>query len=746
MADYDFTDINKVLVMVAESQDYERDQRNQCREAKLFITKRDGQWDPYAWQKLEGRFRGTFDMCTPIIDNIAGEIEQSDFTLRVSPAGGEATEDTARTYDGLIRNIRNMSNAEDVFQQAGRSNVIQGFSAWEVVQEYADTDSFDQDLLIRAIPDAVDSVWFDPNSMMQTREDARWATVLTQLTKREYDKLYPEGSGMSIGDDRQSEAYWEKTDHIIIGRLLYKKKSQIDLVRMSDGSVYEDDEDFKKIQDELAQRGITEDRRRKKDVMRVYSRIYDGSQWLSEEEETVFNLIPIVPIYGNFDIVEHKLTYSGKLEKLYDQQRSLNYLISRDIEDGALSPSPTVWMTEAMAEGHDYSRMNIDKKGVRYFNVDDENPNLTPQYTGGPQSSPGMQTSIGNMQQMIGATANIFNAQQGNASPTQSGVAGAQQIDQGNIGSIKWFKSLEVGICYTGKVLIDALPRVYDSTRQIRVVGEDGTGKMVTLNESIIDEQTGEAVTINDLSQGKYDAVCNVGPAFNNQQKESAQAFLDAAAIDPTVLQTNMDLWLRSQETPIMKDAAARARQQLFNAGVIPEDQWSDEERELVAQQQAAAAQQPPAEDPNMVLAKAEELKGQAQVTDAQTKQLETQANMQLKQTDQQIKMAEINLKQQEFERAGQAKFNTDLIKAEQNQQQIDLSAQQQAFNQQQETMKAMLTAVQQQQDSFSQAVNDLKVLREAMGVDSIVGPTNTEAYIEQSEIVTEKQENQDAT
>ena len=34
-----------------------------------------------------------------------------------------------------------------------------------------------------------------------------------------------------------------------------------------------------------------------------------------------------------------------------------------------------------------------------------------------------------------------------------------------------------------------------------------------------------------------------------------------------------------------------------------------------------------------------------------------------------------------------------------------------------------------------------LKTLREAMGVDSIVGPHNTEAYIQQAEMVTETQE-----
>ena len=122
--DIDFSKHNNVLNMVKESQDASNDTRQAARDAKLFLNKRDGQWDPYAIEKMNGRFRGTFDMCTPIVDQISGEIEQSDFSLNVSPSGGDSSMDVAKTYDGLIRNIRNVSNADAVFNDASRSNVI----------------------------------------------------------------------------------------------------------------------------------------------------------------------------------------------------------------------------------------------------------------------------------------------------------------------------------------------------------------------------------------------------------------------------------------------------------------------------------------------------------------------------------------------------------------------------------------------------------------------------------------------
>ena len=127
--DIDFSDHGKVLTMIKEAQEANSDMRQGVRDAKLFLNKKDGQWDPYAIEKLKGRFRGTFDMCTPIVDQISGEIEQSDFSLNVSPSGGDSSIDVAKTYDGLIRNIRNISNADAVFNDASRSNVIGGFDA-----------------------------------------------------------------------------------------------------------------------------------------------------------------------------------------------------------------------------------------------------------------------------------------------------------------------------------------------------------------------------------------------------------------------------------------------------------------------------------------------------------------------------------------------------------------------------------------------------------------------------------------
>jgi len=153
----DYSDHSEVLTALKESQEADSDNRDAAREAHLFIDKRDGQWEPYWWNASRGRPRYTFDMTGPIVDEIAGEMEQADFDITIRPGGGDTTKDDAQLFDGLIRNIESMSNAVDVFNLAGRSMITAGIDGWQIKQKFVDDDSFEQDLVIEHIANFVDS-------------------------------------------------------------------------------------------------------------------------------------------------------------------------------------------------------------------------------------------------------------------------------------------------------------------------------------------------------------------------------------------------------------------------------------------------------------------------------------------------------------------------------------------------------------------------------------------------------------
>ena len=364
--------------------------------------------------------------------------------------------------------------------------------------------------------------------------------------------------------------------------------------------------------------GVTEVRRRTRKAHKVCSRFFDNKDWLEDDRETVFNRIPVIPAYANFKIFEGKTLYWGVVEKLLDPQRVLNYAMSRSIEEGALAPRAKYWMTPAQAAGHEdeIATLNTNSNPVQFFNPDPEFP-AVPQQQGGAQVNQGLSMIAQSMQGMINATAGMFAANMGDNPNAQSGVAIRQLQNKGDNGTYKYSRSMEIAIAATGRLIKDAIPKVYDTQRTVRVLREDESFDMADINQQAIDNETGEIVTINDLSVGSYDVICKAGPSFKNRQEETLEAITNLAQVDPSIMQIAGDLMLQSVNTPAASQIAERKRAQMLQQGLIPQSQMTEEEiMEMQQAQMMAQGQQAP--DPAMVLAQAEQMKAEAEMMRSQ--------------------------------------------------------------------------------------------------------------------------------
>jgi len=321
----------------------------------------------------------------------------------------------------------------------------------------------------------------------------------------------------------------------------------------------------------------------------------------------------------------------------------MNYSLSREIEEGALAPRSKIWLTEEQAEGHEkkLATLNTNTDPVQFYNFDPrQGPNQIPT-TGGAQINPGLRTVSEAMRQMIGMQAGMFAANMGDNPGLQSGVAIEALQDRGDNGNNKYSTAREIAQAHTARILVNAIPRVYKPGRQMRLLNEDGSYQIRPIGDPVPDQQTGEVKYLYDLSMGTYDVICESGPSFKNRQTETVKAITDIAQVDPTIIELGKDILTKNIPSPGMDQLSERARKQLFNAGLIPVEQMTDEER----QQLELMQQQGPQEDPAMVLARAEEGKAQADLIDAQTKQVETQATLQLKQQELALKQQELQVK-----------------------------------------------------------------------------------------------------
>lgn len=719
-----YSDYNDVISMLSSAQDVETDNREAAREAHNFVDKRDGQWEPEIVNAMSNRPRYTFDKVNPIIDQISGEIDQADFDIRVRPGGGDATKKTAAVYDGIIRSIESASNAQYIYSQAARAAVTSGIGGWMVVQDWADSDAFDQDLLIRPLNNFEDRVFFDENAEMQDQSDANHVFVLTPLSKREYDRRWPKGSGVSVSKGNMDEVYYFKKESVVVGQIFYKKPITKELVLFSDGSVREATAELEKIIDELKAQGITEAKRRKRQSHKVVSRLFDGSGWLNAEQETVFDLLPVIPVYANFRIREGKILYRGVVEKMIDPQRVYNYTRSRETEEVALSPRAKYWMTRKQAQGNEsqLSTLNTNADPVQFYNTDPDAP--PPAQQGGAQINQGLisaaRTSAADLQEAAG----LFGINQGRVDGGPlSGIAIQSLQNKGDNSTIKYFHAVEVAITATAKVLIKAIPKVYDTERQIRLLSEDGSQEIMTVNERVFDNQTQQWVVANDLSKGSYDVTCDVGPAFKNRQQEAVKALSELMANIPMVGDASADVMLKNINSPGVDIVAERVRAQMVANGMIPMSQLTEEEKAQIQQAQMMAQMQPP------------EKSAQDRIADAEIARVEAET-------------ADVISKSQER----QAKSDLDTIKLELRQQEIDnkhqidqlslmMKRQDQNMSHQQAMVEAQLKGQQAMFDILNQQAQTLKLLKEAMGATAIVGPEVAETYMNQAEMITEQQE-----
>jgi len=122
----------------------------------------------------------------------------------------------------------------------------------------------------------------------------------------------------------------------------------------------------------------------------------------------------------------------------------------------------------------------------------------------------------------IKATTGIFNASLGAEGNETSGVAIRARQVEGDTATYVFHDNLAKAVRYTGEILVDLIPRIYDTERVVRILNEDGAEGWARINAK--DPMTGQTIT--DLTVGKYDVVIDAGPSYQTQRIEAADGML----------------------------------------------------------------------------------------------------------------------------------------------------------------------------------------------------------------------------
>jgi hypothetical protein len=201
----------------------------------------------------------------------------------------------------------------------------------------------------------------------------------------------------------------------------------------------------------------------------------------------------------------------------------------------------------------------------------------------------------------------------------KSGKAIQAQEKLGDRGSFIFSDNLAKSIEYTAEILVDLMPRIYDTPRQARIMARDGETELVEINQTVPDKETGEDIIVNDLSLGKYDVVAETGPAFSTQRQESAEQIISLISQSPLFEGIAMDLV--AKDLPILesKELTKRVRKLYIQRGTI--EPTEEEIKELGLDQPQQPDKQQEAITTNIEM-QTEELMGKIEERDAKTLQI----------------------------------------------------------------------------------------------------------------------------
>ena len=563
----------------------ERDQRALAVEDAKFAHTTDGQWDENAISKRQDRPRYTINRVAGAIDQLVGDRRQNQTDIKVRPVGGGADVELAKIYNGLIRNIQGLSKAENAYDMAYDELVTGGYGGWRVLTEYADDDSFEQDIRIHTIDSASTSLFFDPAAKAYDKRDAKFAFLTTMMPVDDFKAAYPNESQVSFDQERFNASLcssWYSTDTVRVAEYWVKIPITRNIAFLSDGRIIDID-DEKEVLDELAQGGISIQNKRKVKSHKVVMYKVSGSSILESSSDWAGKYIPLIPAFGKVARIEGKEYVRGLVRNAKDPNRIYNYTVSSEIETTALTPKDPYWMTVNQAKGQEEALRTFNTRNQPFmlYTADPASPG-PPQRTGAPSVQAAMIGQRQNAALDIYATTGIEPASLGNSPELKSGKAILAQQKMGDRGSFVYSDNLNKSIEYTGEILVDLIPRIMDTDRVIRILNIDGTSEEVKIgkglakfNQTITDTQTGKDEIVYDLSRGKYDVVVSAGASFSSQRQESAQQLIDLTANNPAFAAIATDLIAKNLDILESEELTKRVRMQMIQSGVI---QATDEE------------------------------------------------------------------------------------------------------------------------------------------------------------------------
>ena len=337
-----------------------------------------------------------------------------------------------------------------------------------------------------------------------------------------------------------------------------------------------------------------------------------------EVQDWAGKYLPIVLVVGEEDMIDGKPVRKGIVRNLKDPARMANYSVSESVQVIALQTKTPFIVDPAAIEGYDgWDDANTSNRAylkARTYDTTGRQLN-PPQRQMPPQASPGLlqllSMSIDQMSGTSGQREQMFAQNNHNI----SGLSVKRQQQQSEVSNYHYSDNLRRGLKYTGKVLLDLIPKVLPMGEIMRITGIDGKERSVMADarvpKSFTKQYQGSLLEVYNPSVGVYDVVIDTGPSYQTQRQETSAAMLELATKVPQLMQIAPDIFIRSFDFPRAEELATRLEATvdpiIRNAGkddpsIIPQLQMKLKQAGEMIQQLSAENNEIKAEHSNKIL------------------------------------------------------------------------------------------------------------------------------------------------
>ena len=549
-------------------------------------------------QTINARPTLTINKLPQHVRQVTNDMRQNRPGAKVIPVDDSADIEVADIFNGMIRHIEYISDADVAYDTACENQVSYGEGYIRLLTEYCDDKTFDQDIKIGRVRNSF-SVYMDPTIQDPTGADAKWCFVTEDLTKAEFTRMYPDAAPIttlqSLGVGDQSISNWLNEDTIRIADYYYIDYDTTTLnLYPGNQSAFVGTPEDKMLREHFGKPVKS----RESDRPKVKYCKINGYEIL-EEREWAGKWIPVIRIVGNEFEVDGRLYVSGLVRNAKDAQRMYNYWVSQEAEMLALAPKAPFIGYGGQFEGYEDKWKTANTNNWPYLEV---NPDVTdgsgsvlplPQRAQPPMASSGLLQAKSGAAEDIKSTTGQYNASLGMGSNERSGKAILARQREGDVGTFHYGDNLTRGVRHVARQLIDLIPKIYDTQRVARIIGEDGETKMVKINpdqaepvNKIVDQQGIVVEKIYNPGVGKYDVVATTGPGYATKRQEALEAMAQLLQGNPQLWSVAGDLFVKNMDWPGAQEMAKRF-QKTIDPKLLSD---SDENPALQAAQQQMQA------------------------------------------------------------------------------------------------------------------------------------------------------------